>query len=265
MVDKDKIIQFPLQEKEEEDLGRLRAEIAILIDQRDRLIYQECKNLESLYMVKVGYMEISAFSAQVKYLREKRKFSLIQSALNRREIPNISEIEGILDDELRDYKKNLNDMYKNLDQSLDRIKRPEMTEEKTKEFKALYHKIVKAIHPDLHPNLTEAERNLFLRAVEAYKEGDFFEMKIIALAVEEKSGEGNLTSSPDEKERLEDLLKSLKREISDIKSSFPYDIREDLYNEDWVKEKVASYEKIRDTYLSSYEIYKEKNEELSKK
>ena len=37
------------------------------------------------------------------------------------------------------------------------------------ELRGLYRMIAKALHPDLHPDLTERERDLFLRAVSAYR------------------------------------------------------------------------------------------------
>ena len=54
-----------------------------------------------------------------------------------------------------------------------------------RELKKLYHRIVKALHPDLNPNLTQAQLNLFNNAVNAYESGDLNTLSIISVMVSE--------------------------------------------------------------------------------
>ena len=45
--------------------------------------------------------------------------------------------------------------------------------------KELYRKIVKKLHPDMNPDVTEHELELFHRATKAYEEGDIMTLQAI--------------------------------------------------------------------------------------
>ena len=101
------------------------------------------------------------------------------------------------------------------------------------ELKRLYHQIVKRLHPDVHPNPTEREKDLLNRANKAYKAGDLEEMRRIweELAGTEQSEE-SFEDTEEGRERLRELIKKLRKrckaleeEIRHIKTSFPYTIK----------------------------------------
>lgn len=58
-----------------------------------------------------------------------------------------------------------------------------MTAAESNELKKLYLAIVKALHPDLRPNLSDDRMQLFYNAVEAYKNGDLNGLRIIEALV----------------------------------------------------------------------------------
>ncbi|MCD8115531.1 MAG: hypothetical protein LUE21_00130 [Oscillospiraceae bacterium] len=45
--------------------------------------------------------------------------------------------------------------------------------------KSMHRKILKALHPDLHPNLSEAKSGLFFRAIASYRDGNLETMQAI--------------------------------------------------------------------------------------
>ena len=101
------------------------------------------------------------------------------------------------------------------------------------ELKRLYRQIVKRLHPDVHPNPTEREKDLLDRANKAYKAGDLEEMRKIW---EELSGTEQSEESFEDTEKgraqLRELIEKLRKrcaelekEIRQIKTSFPYTIK----------------------------------------
>ena len=113
------------------------------------------------------------------------------------------------------------------------------------EIKRLYRKIVKLLHPDVHPNPTERERDLLNRANDANAWGDLEEMRAIW---EEVSGmhvkEEEYTDTPDDIARMKELIEALKnrcreleQEIRHIKSQYPYTMKAFLDDEAAVEEK----------------------------
>ena len=113
------------------------------------------------------------------------------------------------------------------------------------ELKKLYKKIVKQLHPDVNPNITEREKELLDRAIKAYKAGDLEEMQRIW---EELSSmdppEKQYEDTPEGIGRLKELLAKLKTRIRDleeeirrIRSEFPYTMKAFLKDEAAVEEK----------------------------
>lgn len=101
------------------------------------------------------------------------------------------------------------------------------------ELKRLYRQIVKRLHPDVHPNPTEREKDLLDRANKAYKAGDLEEMRRIweELAGTEQSEE-SFEDTEEGRAQLRELIEKLRKrcselekEIRQIKRSFPYTIK----------------------------------------
>ena len=99
--------------------------------------------------------------------------------------------------------------------------------------------MIKALHPDLNPNLSDREKELFYRVVEAYKSGDFRVMKILDAMVEDQREDEFATDSisklKDEKERLTGLIYEIRLEINLIKATTPY-IWKDILTDERAKQ-----------------------------
>lgn len=137
-----------------------------------------------------------------------------------------------------------------------------LSEADVKELKKLYRRIVKALHPDLNPELSEVQMRLFNNAVTAYKNGDLKMLRIISEMVTEpvlpEEEQNVMVQLAREKERLTAMLQSVKDDIAAIKSRFPYTVRELLRD----PEKLAAHkEKLMDIlrqYEELIELYSEK-------
>ena len=116
---------------------------------------------------------------------------------------------------------------------------------RTDEMKALYRKIVKVLHPDVNPDITKEENDMLIEATTAYKEGDLETLRKIAAMIDSGS-RGNAEAANEQVsiERLREIVEELKRcvtalqmEIYGIKTSFPYNMKEFLADEQAVAER----------------------------
>lgn len=260
------IIVFPEFLTLKTDVEKLHTEISMLLLERDELRLVICRNIETAYMLSLGSFEYKAYELQCEVLRLKRKIELIQAKKNRQEKVVISAIEQILDEEFAEYQEQLDEQINKMNEALDHSKGRPLTEEETKEIKKIYRNIVKALHPDLHPNATEAEVKLFQNAVEAYKSGDLGSLQIIntmvAEPVIEPEGENSLTILAKEKERLTKTLELIKEQINEIKSSYPYTMKDLVDDPDKITEKKAEIEDIISQLKEAYDLYKGKLKEM---
>ena len=217
-------------------------------------------------MLKLGSIEYKAYEAQCAALRLKRKIELIQAKKNRQEKVIISAIEETLDKEFAEYQKQLDEQIDKMNDALKRSKAEVLSDEDNKELKKLYRKIVKALHPDINPDVSETQVQLFDNAVSAYKNGDLGTLRIIGEMVGNnplpEQHKDAMTQLVEERERLEGLLKSIRESIENIKSEYPYTMKDILENTEKTEQKKQELENILSQYNELISIYKAKIEEM---
>lgn len=247
-----KIIRFPDDKKLREKLRRLKEILEELLLERDNLKFVICKNIETQYMLTFGSLEYKVFNAFCNYHRLRRKKDLIQVRINRREKIDLYEIDKILDEEFLAYKKELDEKIDQINKAIKFSLSEILSEEETVLIKKLYRKIVRNLHPDLNPQITDREKELFYNATEAYKAGDLESILIIFDIVSENINNNvPLTGKSliDELKRLEESVKKIQNSIDEIKSSIPYIWK--IYVEDENKKK-EKLNKLKNQ-LKSYE------------
>jgi Mg2+ and Co2+ transporter CorA len=199
------------------------------------------------YMLSIGALEFKAYEIECAIFRLKRKVELIQAKKNRQEKIVLSQIEASLDAEFAEYQEKLNERVEKMNAALERSHGQLLTEKESRELKKLYHAIVKALHPDLHPDLSDAKIQLFHNAVEAYQNSDLNRLRIIDTMVSEpvvptKKSAG-LAVLMKEKERLTTLLQSIKDSITQIKSEFPYTMKSLVHSPEKIEARKTELEK----------------------
>lgn len=122
-------------------------------------------------------------------------------------------------------------------------------EKKVPDAKELYRQIVKKLHPDVNPNVTEREKELFYAAVKAYREGDLVTLQKIYDEVfsNENINLDKKELSYDELvafcDKIKDRIATLEKEIDEIHRDFPYSIKEFLDDDDAVTKKRKELER----------------------
>lgn len=227
------IIEFPDIKKLKEKIRFLRRELEDLYPEKEHLVGVICENIQRDYTLVFGSLEYKLYEAYCEYLRLRRKRDLIQAKKNRGEKPDMEAIESRLDEEFREYKRRLEEQMEEINEAIEKSKLKLLPEEEQKELKTLYKAIVKRLHPDLNPSITEGEKELFYNATESYKLGDLNTLRIIYdLTVKGEEEELSLPndSLAKEAERLEKAIVAIREEIERIKSNPPYSLK--IYLED---------------------------------
>lgn len=142
------------------------------IEQLDNLRYVEGPRLRSDYMVKIGTVEEAVLQLELDARMLQRKLELIQIRLNHREPVNLAEIDCQLDEE----RKKLLAQAETADAS---PQVPALTAEDQTEMQELYHRIVENFHPQVHPGLTETEKELYEKAAAAYRSQNLTALRLI--------------------------------------------------------------------------------------
>lgn len=262
----DTLILFPEYEQTKLAVEKLRTELSMLMLERDELLFVTCKNIEMQYMLKVGGLEYKAYEAQCAMLRAKRKCELLQARRNRQEEVDMVGIEAILDEEFAAFRQRLEEQLGRMNAALARSRLEVLTGDEAKTLKKLYRQAVKALHPDLHPELTEQQLALFRQAVTAYENGDLASLRVIAELLpappDTEDGPGTLAALRQEASRLKDLLQSVKDDITAIKGRFPYTEKGFINDEARVAARRAELTALIDLYHRAAEQYKTRLQEL---
>ena len=238
----------PSLEALREEVLRLRAEAAGLIARRDDLLYRICPEIERRYIRELGSLEFLVFQEKVTVLALRRMIQLAQQAINIRRQFSENKIKKKVEAEYKNYEKQYHqakdafeEKKKQIDEETARQEKPgseqesntsEAAAEEEADLKSIYRRLIKRLHPDINPSVTDRERELFNRVVEAYKKGDLKALQELELLLDQEGvlpeGEASGLSSTEreslekEKERLLAQIRSLHREIDEICRSYPY-------------------------------------------
>lgn len=221
-----KIIEFPDEKKLKEKVKELKSNLEDLIFEKNNLQFVICENIKMEYMIIFGSLEYEIYEAYCKYLRLRRKKEMVQAKKNRQESIKIKNIEKELDGEFLEYKKKLDEKIEEINEAINRSKSDFLSDEENILIKKLYKNIVKKLHPDLNPEITDAQQELFYIATESYKDGDIITLQLIFDIVNSEEMEEDVSLSgkslQDEVKRLEDLVNQIQNDVDLIKSTPPY-------------------------------------------
>lgn len=231
--------KLPKNEALNRELESLNNEYVDLYTRHRELVDNDTPLLMSKYMERIGYLQVQLLEKRTEASRLNMKIKMIQKVLNRDEEADLEAIEKELDKKLEEYYREIKRQAELLDESK-KLLEDLLPEEETEELRTLFRLLCKRLHPDLNPNLTEEEKELFVRVKTAYDLRKLSELQEIYLFLESSEKRGSLDLTVDDKaERvrfLKERINDLKEKIGKLYNWFPLNIEEELKDESWIEE-----------------------------
>ena len=258
------------------EVQKLKDEIAELTAEKDDLELHICRGIQAEYDHKIGGLEyqITAYNLEIEKLRSTIEY--MQAAINKGQQATRQEAEESAEEELHSFYEDLDRKAKKIKREQEYARqRQEQDKENAKksgyepedepedeaeeegepwqdsarkninpavELKSLYHKIVKALHPDMNPDITEREKALLDDAIKAYSAGDLERLREIAEMIDDADISArfqNTEEGIEELKALRDQLLSRRQSLADdierIKNSFPYNMIDFLADDEAVE------------------------------
>jgi hypothetical protein len=219
------------------EVAALREELAALLAEVDELVEFVRPNLLALYQVRLGPSELELLSAKYEVARVKRAIDLAQAALNAGKTPDPARIEATLEREAAEWTERLEAAAKKLKAAAEHLKGL-LSKEETDELRKLYLILVKKLHPDLHPDLTDDEKKLWHKVQEANRLNDLPGMRALVVFAEGKIAPKEtpaMDALEHEKKVLTKHVETQKKKIAAIRAEPPFTLERQLNDEAWVK------------------------------
>ena len=246
--------------KLQKEVSALEKELGKVILEQDEMVNAVKPNLEAEYQKKIGYKELERMETEITARRCKRQIELIQAAVNRQESIEEDEIEKKLDDEFQEWYEKIEEQYQKVKKAEDRLKCL-MSDENNAEFNKLYRRLVFKLHPDLNPNRSKDEENLWHRVQLAYEGGDLEEMRSLAIIIDAQHETIELPSSKDvlqkRKTKLTEEIQKIINNMSELEQKFPFNIVNKLADKEWINSKVEEIQEKINQWQEKCKHYKE--------
>ncbi len=248
----------PENEQLSSELEQLRLEFLDLFTRHKDMVENESLILTSLYLEKLGHLQLELLQKQTEASRLKMKMKLIQAAFNRNEQPDLEAIDLIIAKRLNAYYASIEAQSIALDDAM-KVLSHLLSEEDTRKLKETFRVLCKRLHPDLNPNQTEAEKDLFIKVKAAYDLQQISELQKILLFLDESVNE-NIQHLPgnEKKDRIAHLRKNIEAlndKIERLKQSFPFTV-EALINDQEViarmQDKLREQIRIAEEEINKY-------------
>ncbi len=223
------------QKAKKEKLKRLKKEFATLFEKKNYMLSYQLAFLEALYIQKIGQKLYKVYCLKIEVQILKQRMSFLQAYVNRNETPNTNEVEQQIEILFADYQKKIEEEAQKIKEANEYLNNPSLSQKEAEEIKKLYYTIVKHLHPDVNPNPTDEQKELFLKAQTAYELLDLKTLRQIMLSIEIGTTDKITQYNYDKViTTLENNIKKLKQDIKTLKSTFPFTYSQKLKDEDWI-------------------------------
>ncbi len=234
----------PRKKQLKEEYERLQAEYSKLVTVREDMVHSESPRLEALYMEEIGQFQYEILSLEYEISLLKLERDLLQSYTNRGEEPAIEEVQEKVEEQAKTFNENLHREEEKVKQAKAFLEEQKENANKKRdaekiELKQLYKKLVHRLHPDLHPEQTEWERELFLKVQEAYQQEDLDKLRQheaeLNAGMPLTSVERDTTEEWEERvQQLKEQITAIRKEIKMLEKSFPFTYKDKLYDAEWI-------------------------------
>lgn len=239
MIPTEPLVMSPESERMLHELDLLKAEYANQWNNRQVLIEWGKPQLESLYYLRVGELQIELLQQKAAAYAAKRKLEMMQAAINRNEEISLPFIEMMLELEMQGQLEKINQAVEKLNQAknlLDHLDSPK----RSAELRKIFREMAKELHPDINPDLPDSAKNLWNAVMLAYDSGDLESLRALRLLVSDVKNKNEQFTDENALLTQIGLLKEgisrLLEEIKNIRAEFPFTIEKQINDDAWVDE-----------------------------
>ena len=221
-------------------LKELREQSARLFAKAEYMQFEERPMLNSLYEASVSVLLFEEFKLAIQIKLTQLEINLVQAYINHNAPIDHYRIEEQVKAARKEYQARIEQKEAELKKAEDYLNSPCLSKVETKELRDLYRIIAKALHPDLHPDQSRENCDLFIRAASAYRQGDLQTLRQIALILQTSNFE-SLNGLPDQDlltliEKARESIAIFQERIDLMNSQFPFTYRNKILDPQWIKE-----------------------------
>lgn len=248
----------PEQKELRDRYETLKREFSELFALKNEMLSHDAPFLTSLYLELIGRKLYEVYCLHVELSKLKQRMSLLQAYVNRNEFPDLATVEKKIEMQFAQYQKKIEQEAQHLAAAREYLKGSFLTVEEAKELKTIYYTVVKRLHPDINPDLTDDQKELFVKAQAAYELLDINTLRIILLSLDMGKSEIHKEFNLEEiVKKLTENVNTLSQQISALKQDFPHIFSEKLKDEVWVKAEQEKADKEIETYKTEIEKHKQ--------
>ena len=225
-----------------------------------RLLLEKEKIVKTNFQVQQRFIELfgdlrlEMLKVEIEIAKIKKEMEYLVRKKNRNESYALEEMDDFVNQALEGMKA----QYERMKEEQAQLKNKKMlSQEEVKEVKRLYRRLVKLVHPDLNPHQTKEQKELWHQLQKAYRNNDLAWLRELnVLIVLKTKGHEEV-----EIEDLEDKIEAVREEIALLKEEDLYQMRELVFDEEWIDAYKEQYERERsdfEVYLRSLQKEKEK-------
>ena len=211
------------------------------------------------YMREFGQLIKESYKLKVECIKKKKMIAYCSREVNHGRKVDYNKLVEYIEIEMVEYKEQLEQLREEV-KAADSAK--SISPMDAKKVKETYYRLVKKIHPDLHPELEDDEelKDLWERVSIAYECNDLQEIEEAEVLVERYLEQNGIETEGVAIENIEERIEAVEKEIDMITSTNPYLYKVLLSDKRGCEEKKAE---LRDE-IDSYKEYAKELDEIYK-
>lgn len=227
----------------------LRTGYVKLLNDKDVLLNWGKPQLTALYSSKIGVHQVEELQLTLRVKALKRKVEIVRSLIVHNQPINEASIDAQVANELAHFELQLMQEVAQVEAGKAMLANLD-TPQRSAELRAIFRQLAKQLHPDVNPELTQGQIGLWHKIKDAYQSGDIERLKALQVAYEkELQGTDDLIQKLTEEQLelrnnvLTEGIKVLEKEVEKIREDFPFNIEQQIKDDEWVKEKTDTIQK----------------------
>ena len=224
---------------------------------RKDALRKEAYHIQLKYLKEFGDLINQLFEAKIRCIEKKKIIAYCQARVNKGERIDQSAMNLYISQVMKDYYAELHEM---LEQTKALKTSAGISEWEYRKIKALYRKLAKILHPDMHPEFADDEtaKGLWKDIQAAYAHNQLEELEELEVLVHQYLESIHYTGMTLQIPDIDEKIFRLTEEIKKIRETDPYQYKYLLADKEAIKEK----KKELQDEIHEYELYAEELDEV---